>query len=296
MGKESEIKSRMKAIANIERITKTMQMIATARFQSSQRDAVAAKPFTEKIAELVGELAGAVGGDESSAGHPLLRESTGEGKRLLLVLSSNRGLCGGYNAQVLRAAGAFLREHSEQGVEVEVVGKKANAYFRFRRQPVIAYHEQFGDKPDYAASEQLARRYIERFSNGDYDAIDVAYMQFESVGRQIATVTTLLPLADPLADESAGGSSYAAEVIYDFSPNPAELLEELLPLTVKTRLFQCFNEAIVSEHIARMIAMKNATDAAGKMSKTLTRQYNRARQTAITTELTEIISGAAALG
>ena len=287
MAKEREIKGRMKAIANIQRITKTMQMIATARFQASQRAATESQPYTRKIAEMVAELAASCEGLR----HPLLRQATGEGRRLLLVLTSNRGLCGGYNAALLRSAVAFIREHAAQGVDIEMVGKKGVAYARFTRMALAAVHQQFGDKPDYADVRDLADRYMSMFVDGACDSVHVAYTSFQSVARQTPAVLTLLPLQDPSAGAGpAGGGSD-----YDFSPSAQQLLERLLPVTVRTRLFQCFNEAVVGEHIARMVAMKNATDSATKMGRELTRRYNRARQTAITTELSEIIGGAAAL-
>ena len=294
MGKTREIKGRMKAVANIQRITKTMQMIATARCQASQQRAIAAQPYARKIAELVGELSISAG---AGVDHPLLQSPSPKvGRQLLLVLTSNRGLCGGYNASILRQTTAFLRQHSDQQVDLEVVGKKGLGYFKFAGRTVDTFHSQFTDKPVYADVDRLADRYIQAFSEGTYDAVHVAYMAFHSIGRQVASVVQLLPLQRPggdgPSDSQAGGG---VEVVYDFSPQPADLLGELLPVAVKTQLFQWFNEAVVGEHIARMIAMKSATDAAGKMRKELGRTYNRARQTAITTELTEIIGGAAAL-
>ncbi len=299
MGKTREIKNRMKAVANIRRITKTMQMIATAKFQASQRRATEAQAYTRKIAELVGELSAAGGSVE----HALLKApAQAVGKRLVLVITSNRGLCGGYNANVLRTAMSKMREHAGQKVDLEVVGKKAMAYFKFAGVQTAAFHSHFTDKPEYLEVERLAGGYIKAFTEGVYDAVEVVYMAFHSAGRQSPVALTLLPMQrvsgqdKPTSGKTSDAISGAGgEAIYDFSPKPEELLNELLPITVKTQLFQCFNEAAVSEHIARMVAMKSATDSAGKMGKDLTRQYNRARQAAITTELSEIIAGSAAL-
>ncbi len=298
MAKAREIKGRLKAVGNIERITKTMQMIATARFQATLIAATQSQAYTRKIAELVSDLTTASANDnQTNVAHPLLRRPSGTGKEVLLVLTSNRGLCGGYNASILRTARAFLRKQTEGSVDIEVVGKKGNAYFKFARTEVRKTHTQFGDKPDYPQVEQLAEQYIEQFIADKYDSVSVAYMTFQSVGRQTPNVLTLLPLNQTSQERAANESQedHASSTQYEYSPSPTELLEELLPITVKTALFQCFNEALVSEHIARMVAMKNATDAAGKMNKELTRKFNRARQAAITTELSEIISGAAAL-
>ncbi len=319
-----EIKGRIKAVGNIKRITKTMQMIATARFQSLQRRATQSQAYTRKIAEMVGQLAATVGGQVS---HPLLAgpadRAGGEGdvggeaagRELLLVLTSDRGLCGGYNANVLRAAMAFIRERSGSSLDVEVVGKKGAGYFRFNSVPITGHLTQFGDTPKYDEVNTLAERYMNDFIEGVYDGVYVCYMAFHSRSRQTPQVMQLLPMEPPKASDagdaggaSAGGAELASGggggegvdraergVQYDFSPDPQTLLDELLPVTVKTRLFGSFNEAVVSEQLARMVAMKAATDAASDMQKTLKRDFNRARQSAITTELSEIIGGAAAL-
>lgn len=304
MGKGREIKGRMKAVGNIQRITKTMQMIATARFQASQRRATAAGPYTRKIAALVNQL-GSAGAATGGVDHALLRPpEVVVGRQLLLVLTSNRGLCGGYNANILRTASAFLRERPDQQIDLEVVGKRGLAYFKFADTPVKAFHSQFTDTVDDNQVQQLADRYMAVFTEGTYDAVRVVYMSFQSVARQSPRVLSLLPMEpnppagadamDRLATSRADNSS-ALEVIYDFYPPPDQLLNDLLPIAVKNQLLQCFREATVGEHIARMVAMKSATDSAGKMGKDLTRRYNRVRQAAITTELSEIISGSAAL-
>ena len=285
-----EIKGRVKAVGNIKRITKTMQMIATARFQAALRRATASKPFTKKIAKLVAELATQCGG---KIDHPLLRTITEEnktGKILLLVLSSNRGLCGGYNGHVLRAASKELAKSDVETV-LEVVGKKGHGFFKFAGTEMDVKHDQFGDKPEFSEVEILADRYMQAFADGEYDCVKICYMSFQSTSTQQAKILQLLPMAKPVVE----GDEAGIDVAYDYSPTPEELLQELLPTTVKTQLFQCFNESVVSEQVARMIAMKAATDSADRMSKDLKRQFNRARQASITTELSEIIAGAASL-
>ncbi|QQE10868.1 ATP synthase F1 subunit gamma [Planctomycetota bacterium] len=285
-----EIKGRMKAVGNIERITKTMQMIATARFQAMQRRAVAAQAYTRKIAEVVSELADSVKGDQGAASPLLQKPENATGKVALLVLTSNRGLCGGYNANIIRAVNGFFKEHED--VHLEVSGKKGNAYFKFIGKQVDVYHDEFDDSPTYEEVEAVANTYMNDFVAGKYDAVYVIYTAFISMAKQEAQALQLLPMQPP---EGEGSGEVKGEAMYDFSPEPEELLAELLPVTVKTRLYQCFNESLVSEQLSRMVAMKAATDSAGKMKKSLGRQYNRARQSAITTELSEIIGGAAAL-
>ncbi|MEO0515074.1 MAG: ATP synthase F1 subunit gamma [Planctomycetota bacterium] len=288
-----EIKGRIKAVGNIERITKTMQIIASARFQAMQKKATQSQAYTQKIGEMVGELAAALGtgGDIS---HPLISPpATPANKELILVLTSERGLCGAYNGNVMRTGLRYIRD--EQGLDktrLEVVGKKGQAFCKFNGLPVAESYA-FGDSPAYEDVDALAQQYMDAFTAGEYDAVKVVYMKFESMSRQTPVVQTLLPLEPPVAAEGDGGAT--TKSVYEFSPDPETLLSELLPVTVKTTLYQCFMDAVVSEQLARMVAMKSATDAAGKQKTSLKRQFNRARQTAITTELSEIIGGAAAL-
>lgn len=305
MAKTREIKKRIKAVGNIRRITKTMQMIATSKFARAQAAATATKPYTQGLFELVTELAATVSGGDVT--HPLLAgpSKVQPGAReLTLVLTSDRGLAGPYNGSVLRTAMTWFRSNpaARNGL-VESVGKKGAGYFRYSGVPLAAQHV-IGDKPTFEKIEKLADGYIQRFIAGEITSVRVVYMRFVSAGRQTPEVLQLLPLKpselklsgvkkpEPAGSEAA--TKYA--VLYEFSPPAEELLGDLLPATVKAVLFQAFNDAVVSEHVARMIAMKAATDNAGKMRKLLTRDYNRARQAAITTELGEIIAGAAALG
>jgi F-type H+-transporting ATPase subunit gamma len=299
MGKTREIRGRIKAVGNIARITKTMQMIATAQLQAAQRRVLASKPYARKISELVGELAGtlAAGGEgKASLSHPLLKgPSPARNRELWLVLTSNRGLCGAYNARVYHLMQEQFRQAGGWQVEVELVGRKGLAMLKYHNRTVRTFHAHFTDKPAYVEVDRLAERYMKEFAAGEFDAVRILYTQFLSVGRQLPTVMQLLPLEDPARKVGAADHTRAVSATYDFSPDPRGLLDELLPITVKTMLFQAFNEAVLSEHIARMVAMKAATDAAKKMGRSLSLRYNRARQASITTELMEVISGAAGL-
>lgn len=299
MAKTREIKKRIKAVSNIRRITRTMQMIATSKFARAQAAATATKPYTEGLFALVTELAASAGDIQ----HPLINgpaqappPSTGE---LTLVLTSDRGLCGPYNASVLRALMQHLRNATATARPpagaVEVVGKKGAGFLKYNAVPVARQHTQFGDKPSFDAVASLADEYMALFTAGKVAAVRVAFMRFISAGRQSPEVLQLLPLR-PIRPASQPADAPKANLLYEFSPPAPELLGSLLPETVRATLFQVFNDAVVSEHVARMVAMKGATDNAGKMRKLFTRDYNRARQAQITTELSEIISGAAALG
>lgn len=287
---------RRKAARNIRKITRTMQLIATARFQAAFNRATATKPYSQKLAELAADLSRAAGEEVS---HPLLATHDEVPRSALVVLTSDRGLAGGYNAGVLRAALAHLDEQKERGIETDVhmVGKKGIGFFRFLRRPIVEQTTGVSDKPRFDQVEPIANALMARFLAGEIASAHVASMQFHSAGVQRPGVVQLLPLAERAPEPPAGTGPVTPgrQIEYEFSPGPAELLDELLPATVRVRLFQAFTDAAVSEQVARMVAMKAATDAAGDMIKTLTRQYNRARQTQITMELLDIVGGANAL-
>lgn len=285
---------RRKAVRNIRKITRTMQLIATARFQAAFNRAVATKPYTEKLAELVADLSRAAG----DVDHPLLKTHDEVPRSALVVITSNRGLAGGYNASVLRAAIEHLQRTEGQGIasDVHMVGKKGINFFRFLRRAMAEQITTISDKPRFEQVEPLANALMDRFVRGEIASVHVAYMKFLSAGVQRPVVVQLLPLTQQAAGENAQAAAPAARAVeYEFSPDPRQLLDELLPATVRVRLFQAFTDAVVSEQVARMVAMKAATDAAGDMIKALTRQYNRARQTQITMELLDIVGGANAL-
>ncbi len=289
MAQIRELKKRMIAVRTIQRITKTMQMIATAKFTAALGRAKATRPYTDRIRGLVGEVSAAAGSDFS---HPLMQAPASPAKReLVLVITSDRGLCGAYNGNVLRKSMGTIKALKAANTEVtlETAGKKAVAFFRFAKLDVAEKHT-FTDKPAFTQVEALANRLMADFSAGKYDAVHVVYMRFVSTSKQIAESMQLLPLAAPAAGKSAGGATN-----YEFSPSGAELLADLLPKSVVVSLFQAFNDAAVSEHVMRMVSMKAATDNAGGLGRTIRRNFNRARQARITTELTEIVSGAAAL-
>ena len=292
MAKARAIIKRAKAVQNIEKITHTMQLIATARFQKALNRANATRPYTDKITELVEKLSSVT----QDVSHPLLTENRDVARSVLLLVTSNRGLCGAYNANVLRAALGRLAENKKAELQSELhcIGKKGGAYFRFLGYDVAVTRTDDLDKASFADVNAIATDLMDAYIAGSLHTVHVAYMRFASVGVQVPTVIQLLPIQreeTPGEEEQDGRTS----VEYDFSPPVGELMAELLPETVRVRLFQCFTDAAVSEHVARMVAMKAATDAARDMIKSLTQSYNRARQSQITLELLDIIGGAEAL-
>jgi len=294
MAKARLLVKRLKAVRNIRKITRTMELIATSRFKRAMDRATEAAEYTKKISEIVGDL----GRAQLKFSHPLLEKRTAEKSSILLVLTSNRGLCGGYNASVLRQTTAYLRAMNEKGIQtsLEVSGKRGIKFLNFQKIPLDASYTHFEDQPSFEQVNELGTRYAAAFIAGKIDRLDVAYTRFESSSRQTAVVESLLPLASLAASDGRTPAANAAGIDYEFLPSAQEILEEIVPAAFRAKLFKCFLDAAVSEQIARMVAMKGATENADEMAGSLKQQYNRARQAGITSELAEIIGGAAALG
>ncbi len=295
---------RRKAIRNIRKITRTMELIATARFKKAMDRAIEADAFTRKIAELAADLAASA----TNLKHPLLEKRPEPKNAVLLILCSNRGLCGGYNASILREASGAYKQIQSDGIHLhlELSGKRAIAYYRYQGISADHSYTHFEDKPSFEQVDEVGSRYLADYIAGKIDRVDVAYMKFINAARQAPVVETLLPLSS-LAPEpgrsapaspsgrGAGGESVSRPVEYEFLPSAEGILEEILPMSFKIRLFKCFLDSAVSEQIARRVAMKAATENAGEMIRDLSSKYNRARQAQITKEISEIIGGAAAL-
>lgn len=292
MAKARAIVKRRKAVRNIRKITQTMQLIATARFQKCLQRAVASQPYTKHITQMIQTLGG-----QQAADHPLLKANECHDRSIVLVITSNRGLCGPYNGGVLRKFLEHRRTLQAQGLtpQVEVVGKKAVNYLKFLNIPFGGKITDVEDKIAFTRVADMAERYMAAYVANEVARVDVVYMKFNSIANQRAEVVQLLPIEAPQVEEGAKSAGGERQIPFEFSPPPAILLQRLIPEAVKIRLYQCFNDAIVSEQVARMVAMKAATDAAGDMTKYLTRQYNRARQTQITLELADIVGGAEAV-
>jgi F-type H+-transporting ATPase subunit gamma len=294
MAKARAIIKRLKAVRNVRKITRTMELVATARFKKAMDRATQAAAYTRKISEIVADLSNTMQEGKTSFTHPLLQQHATEKRSILLVITSNRGLCGGYNGGVLRHAQVRIRQTRADGIplDIEVSGKRGIGFLKFQKIATTASYTHFEDKPSYDEVDVLAKRYVDLFIRGEIDRLDVSYTRFETMSRQKAVIETLLPIGNPPAVDSGAAKS---KVEYDFLPSPKEILEEIVPASFKARLFKCFLDAAVSEQIARMVAMKSATDNADEMIRSIRAQYNRARQSQITSELSEIIGGAAAL-
>jgi F-type H+-transporting ATPase subunit gamma len=287
---------RRRSVRNIRKITRTFELIATARFKKAMDRATAATAYTQRITRLVADLAGA----GLQVTHPLLEPRDHTRTATLLVLTANRGLCGGYNGNVSRMG--LLRWQQLQAevpsCRLEVSGKRGISAFRHRQQIPDQAYTHFEDKATFEEVEVLANRFLNEYITGKLDRLDVVYTKFESLSKQYPVSETLLPLGS-LAGESAAGSADESrrrgESMYDFLPSAESILEEIVPASFKVKLFKCFLDAAVSEQIARMVAMKSATENAGELIRQLSRDYNRARQSQITGEIMEIIGGVEAL-
>jgi F-type H+-transporting ATPase subunit gamma len=271
-----------------------MELIATARFKKAMDRANAATAYTKRITQLVSDLAHS--GLEVT--HPLLEGREKTERAILLVLTGNRGLCGGFNSNVVRQAAARLAELkvTVPHVEIEVSGKRGISAFRYRGVNLAQKYLHFEDKVKFVEVDVLANRYLEEYATGKLDRLDVAYVQFHSISRQVTVVETLLPLGS-LGGETKPGEKAAdhGQSQYEFLPSAKSILEEVVPTSFKIRLFKCFLDSAVSEQIARMVAMKSATENADKIIKNLSRMYNRARQGQITGEIMEVLGGVEAL-
>jgi F-type H+-transporting ATPase subunit gamma len=293
---------RRKSIRNIRKITRTMELIATARFKKAMDRASAATAFTNRMTKLVQDLLAS----GLEVHHPLLEKRDTVRNVTLLVLTANRGLCGGFNGNLQRTG--FHRwlelKQTIPNCKLEVVGKRGIAAFKFRGIAADKTYTHFEDKPSFQEVDVIASRYLDEYISGKLDRLDVVYTKFQSVARQQVVIETLLPLtaigAEAAAASTATAGTASAETggrkaIYEFLPSPESILEEVVPASFKIKLFKCFLDSAVSEQIARMVAMKSATENAGDLIHRLSMQYNRARQSRITSELMDVIGGVEAL-
>ncbi len=286
MASLKDIKKRIGTVKNTQQITKAMKMVSAAKLRRAQEAVVAARPYADKMADVLSSLALR----EDADSHPLLAER-GKGKALIVLITGDRGLCGGFNTNISKAAERFIREKGEgfESYELLIVGRKGNDYLKRRAgMEITKVHENLvgTGQVSYPTGALLGQEVIELYRSGDYDSVFLIYNAFQSAMTQVQTVTQLLPIVPKVVDEGAQVTEY----IYE--PNATEVLEEILPKHIEVQIFRSLLESAASEHGVRMTAMDSASKNASEMIGKLTLQYNRARQAAITKELLEIISGA----
>jgi F-type H+-transporting ATPase subunit gamma len=291
-----EVKTKIGAVKKTKQITKAMNMVAASRLRGAQNNMEGFRPYAEKFAEILGGLSGRVG-DETS---PLLLPHEEVIKKHIILCTSDRGLCGGFNAHLISKAGSFIKEAGDdEDIEFSVTnfGKKGRDWCRKKQIPRISEHiGVIGTVIKFNIASSVGKGLIDGFLNGEYDEVYVVYSEFISMGRQVATIKQLLPIPPLETDEDEiedQDKPYLAEHICE--PSPDELLGELLPTSVYAQLYRALLETSTSEHAARMMAMDNASKACDDMIENLTLAYNKARQATITAELMDIVGGAEAL-
>jgi F-type H+-transporting ATPase subunit gamma len=283
------VRRRIKSVQSTKKITRAMELIASSRIVKAQQRVEAARPYAVQLTRAMEDVARHAG----AFAHPLLEEREHPAKIGLLVVTSDRGLAGSYNANVLKVAEGLHRKARESGLEpmLYVIGKKGNGYYRFRGVPVRTSWQGFSEVPIYAKAREIGLTLTEDFGSGEIDELQCAYTDFRSAFTLRATSQRFLPIAP----EEVVGEPSLVQAEYLFEPEPQAILDLLLPQYVVTKVYAALLESAASENASRRRAMKAATDNADELIKVLTRQANRARQDEITSELMEIVGGAEAL-
>lgn len=291
MAQTRGLRQRIKSVHSIRQITKTMEMVATSRLKRAQDRVVAARPYATALADVIADLYS----PELAERFALLRQPAPGGiKRVaLIVITSNRGLCGAFNANLIREGRRRVQELEAEGatVDLHLVGKKGIGFFRFAGRTPAVQRTDIGDKPTAAHAVELVGALMQQFEKGTLDAVEVVFAKFNSAMSTPATVMRILPVEPPKAGGREGGKKIP---FYILKPSADAILERLLPMYVQNQMFRALVETAAAEHGARRTAMKNATDNAGDILDILRRTYNRARQAQITQEIAEIVGGAEA--
>ncbi len=278
-----DIRRRIRSVKNTQQITKAMKMVSAAKLRRAQEAMFAARPYARKMVEVLESLASRA----HPEAHPLLHERP-EQKALLVVVTADKGLCGGFNANILRAATRFLEARQGRDVSLELVGRRGRDFFRRRRAKIHAEHVGLFQPVQYAAAQRLAKSFMDAFTGGAFDHVYLLYNEFKSVIQQRVVVQRLLPLERQTLHDRAPATGYLYE------PQPEAIFGELLPKHVETQVWRALLESAAAEHGARMAAMDAATSNASDMIDRLTLYMNKVRQAAITKEIIEVVSGAGA--
>ena len=293
-GKERVLRRRISSVQNTKKITRAMELIAATRVVKAQQRARAARPYAKQITAVIENLA--AGGAEVD--HPLLRRADKVERVGVIVISSDRGLAGPYNSSVIKAAERQVQNARSEGADYSliVIGKKARDYFAFRKYAIDSFTMGISDNPTYEDARRIADEVSALFSEGRIDRVELVYTEFVSLGSQKVATRRFLPLESTATIAAEGGGEADVSGAFEFEPSPEAVLESLLPRYVEARLFGALLDSAASEHASRQRAMKAATDNAEELITKLSREMNKARQDAITTEIMEIVSGAEALG
>ncbi|MBA3340655.1 MAG: ATP synthase F1 subunit gamma [Gemmatimonadaceae bacterium] len=285
MAKGRELKGRIRSVENTRKITRTMEMVATSKMKRAQDRVQAARPYANSLAEVIASLYSA----DLAERFPLLRQPVAEKRAAVILLTSNRGLAGGFNSNLIKEARNLLNRLDRDGVETQlhIVGKKGLGYFRYIGRPIASNRIDITDRPTAVNASELVDKLIDEFVAGTVDAVYVVYAKFVSALSTPPTSERILPVTPP--------ANTGARPDYLLFPSAEAILTELLPLYVRNSVYRALVETVAGEQSARRTAMKNATDNAGDILNVLRRTYNRARQAQITQEIAEIVGGSAAL-
>ena len=279
-----EIRNRINSVSSTMQITNAMKMVSAAKLKKAQDSITATLPYSNKLSELIKSISASVDSDESS---PLFEKRELK-KPLLIVITSNKGLCGGFNSSIIKEVYNLASEYGSNPPDLLTIGKKGNDILR-KKFNVISSHNEVYDSFSYSSVKEIAENIMQRFENEEYDEIVLVYNHFKNAATQIITKEQYLPILDD-SDETSN-----VQGDYIFEPNRAKILEELIPKSLAIQLFKAISDSIAGEHGARMTAMHKATDNATDLRDQLKLTYNKARQTAITNEILEIVGGAEAL-
>jgi F-type H+-transporting ATPase subunit gamma len=291
-----DIRRRIKSVKNTQQITKAMKMVSAAKLKRAQDRVVTARPFANKMTEVLGELATRT---DENFHHPLL-DQRGDQNYLLVLITADKGLCGAFNTNLIKAAQGFIRENEGKQIEMMPVGRKGRDFFRRRNVPINKEYIGLTGKGrvEYGEAVEVAREIIRRFTEDEeLDKVFVIFNEFKSVLQQRVLIEQLLPVSrasETGEDESAAQGRAGSTVDYIYEQEPAEIFSRLLPRLIETQIFRALLESVASEHGSRMTAMDSASKNAGELIGTLTLNMNRVRQAAITNEIIEVVSGAAA--
>ena len=284
MANLKEIRNRIASVSSTMQITSAMKMVSAAKLKKAQDSITATLPYSNKLSELIKSISASVDSDESS---PLFEKRELK-KPLLIVITSNKGLCGGFNSSIIKEVYNLASEYGSNTPDLLTIGKKGNDILR-KKFNVISSHNEVYDSFSYSSVKEIAENIMQRFENEEYDEIVLVYNHFKNAATQIITKEQYLPILDDSDDTSNVQGDYI------FEPNRAKILEELIPKSLAIQLFKAISDSIAGEHGARMTAMHKATDNATDLRDQLKLTYNKARQTAITNEILEIVGGAEAL-
>ncbi|HEY9559610.1 MAG TPA: ATP synthase F1 subunit gamma [Anseongella sp.] len=292
MANLKEVRNRIGSIVSTQQITKAMKMVSAARFRRATEAIIQMRPYANKLREILANLSASL--EDSSSVYAQEREAKNV---LLLVITSNRGLAGSFNMNVIKTAnnliaGEYTRQHDSGNLHILAVGKKGQDYYRKHKYQVVGDHNELFNDLNFASASAIAEDVMEGYAEGKYDKVVMVYNQFRNAAVQILTTEQLLPVAKAAAEQQETNSS---RVDYILEPSQEAIVEELIPKSVKMQFYKALLDSHASEHGARMTAMDKATDNAGELLRSLRLQYNRARQAAITNEILEIVSGANAL-